>query len=237
MDIKLSKLAISSLILAILGILAPIFSLLGLVFGLVALNKIKHSNGLLKGKGTAISGIVLSIIVFILSLFILINYREHYRAFYLPTSSMSPTIKQNERLVVDKKAYVFKSPQRGDIIVFELEYKNKKKLMCKRVIGLPGERLGINKGEIYINGNLIQIPGLPQAAFYLNAGDYGKEGKPAKIPADSYFVLGDTSTNSFDSRYFGFVNKKDIYGKVIFTYVGFPPLSRIVQLLISPAPK
>lgn len=153
---------------------------------------------------------------------------------------------------INKKLPKIRDPKAGDIIVFvsatDGEYpgpsKNYKRLMgpvffdkinrrlvwyakryiVKRLIGTPGDKVEIRKGDVYINGKVLDDPLVVRAIDYLNAGDYGQAGKPVTVPSDSYFALGDNSPNSVDSRFWGFVPKKNVTGKAIFIWW---PLNRI----------
>jgi len=234
---KLCKFAIMSLVAGILGfvIMAPVMGIIAFVFGFIALNKIKGSNNLLKGKGLAIAGIVLGTVIWVLiicSILFAFSFRTHYQPFRVPATSMEPTIKKGEKVMVDRKAYANLLPQRGDIVVCETEVKGEKRLLLKRIVGLPNEELEIKDGNIYIDGKLTKIPELPKEVYYYYMGDFGKQGQIIKIPNDCYYMLGDNSMNSMDSRFTGFVNKKDIYGKVISVYAGkYPP--KLAELLRS----
>ncbi len=111
-----------------------------------------------------------------------------------------------------------------------VEYQNKD--FVKRCIGLPGETLEIRDGDIYVNGALVTEPKIVKDIFHTNVmggngpgrGMYGLKGQKFTVPPDSYFVLGDNSANSKDSRFWGFVPFKDIRGEAIFIYL---PPSRI----------
>ena len=94
-----------------------------------------------------------------------------------------------------------------------------RKPFIKRLIGLPGETIRIEDGRIYINGSPLKEPSSITGRYYITEGDYGT--KELKIPLDSYFVLGDNVTNSKDSRFWGFVPKKDMIGKAMIIY--WPP--------------
>jgi signal peptidase I len=134
------------------------------------------------------------------------------QAFKIPTTTMMPTLKPGDRIIVDKRAYLQSKPQRGDVIVF-IPPLDTKKYYVKRIIGLPGEEVEIKNGNVYINDAMVSHPKIANN-FYYNQGDYAKEGKKTIIPANSYYVLGDNSISSADSRFWGFVKTKAIKGKV-----------------------
>lgn len=105
----------------------------------------------------------------------------------------------------------FTHPKRGDVVVFV--YPNDRtKDFIKRLIGLPGDKVEIRDGSIYINDELVTYPPIKNV-YYYNRGDYGQEGVPTVVPPGHYFMLGDNSASSHDSRYWGFVDSKDIVGK------------------------
>lgn len=167
-----------------------------------------------------------AIIAFILAMFIRAFIIQ---AFKIPSSSMVPTFQVGDRIFVSKFIYgarvpltnfnlpAVRQPRRGDIIVF-VAPEDPKKDFVKRVVALGGETVEIRDGRIYIDGKAVEEPSSIRAVYYLNNGDYGREGLEVKVPQDSYFVLGDNTASSKDSRYWGFVPKKNILGKVIFIY-------------------
>ncbi|NQU17914.1 MAG: signal peptidase I [Candidatus Saganbacteria bacterium] len=126
------------------------------------------------------------------------------QVFWIPSASMEPTLNIHDRIVVNKFIYRFQDPKRFDVIVFRFPSKETKKDFIKRVVGLPGETIEVKAGEIFINDK--KIP----ENHGMNA-DYSYFG-PAKIPADSYFCMGDNRPNSADSRVWGFVPHKNIHG-------------------------
>jgi len=145
---------------------------------------------------------------------------------------MSPTIKAKERIAVDLAAYKTKNPVRGDIVVYELLDKGRRRLMCKRIIGLPGEEVEIRDGKACVNGAPVEIPGLPAGVIYPNKGNFGRPGQAIKLPDGFYYVLGDNPAESFDSRQHGAIDSRDIKGKFIFAYKGLP-VKQIVGLLLK----
>ena len=128
--------------------------------------------------------------------------------------SMDPTLNAGDVLLINRMAYRFSTPKRGDIIVYKTGDDNKKaSTHIKRIIGLPGETIQIKDGQILIDGETYQEDGeFPEIE---NAGV-----AETKVSLDSgeYFVLGDNRNNSEDSRYadMGNVKKRNIIGKVWF---------------------
>jgi signal peptidase I len=151
------------------------------------------------------------------------------QAFKIPSGSMIPTFQVGDRIFVNKFIYgarvpffnmnlpAVRQPKRGDIIVF-ISPDTPQKDFVKRLIAIGGEKVEIKDGRIMVNGRLIEEPASIRSVYYYNAGDYGKEGQTIEVPKDSYFVLGDNSGSSRDSRFWGFVPKKNMLGKVIFIY-------------------
>jgi len=150
------------------------------------------------------------------------------QAFKIPTGSMRPTLIEGDRILVNKFIYRFKDPGRGDIIVFKYP-EDKKKDFIKRLIGFGGEMIRIKDGSILVNGRPVEKSSALQQIYYYNkpATLYGEEGTVIRVPEDSYFVLGDNSASSRDSRYWGFVPKKYLVGKA---FVIYWPLNRMKAL-------
>ena len=125
------------------------------------------------------------------------------QVFWIPSGSMEPGLKLYDRLVVNKFIYHFKEPRRMDVIVFKYP-KDTSKDFIKRIVGLPGEKLMVRNGVIHINGQPIE----ENHPMNKDLSDFG----PVEIPADSYFAMGDNRPYSADSRIWGFVPRKNIYG-------------------------
>ncbi len=156
------------------------------------------------------------------------------QAFKIPTGSMRPTLLEGDLILVNKFIYGAKIPftqlrlpsfaplKRGDVVVF-IYPEDRKKDFIKRLIAFPGEALEIKNGTIYINDKPLLDQVFSQR-YYYNRGDLAGEGKKIIIPKDNYFVLGDNSASSKDSRYWGFVPRKNIIGKAMLIYW---PLNRL----------
>jgi len=168
------------------------------------------------------------VIAFILAMFIRTFFVQ---AFKIPTGSMRPTLLERDAILVNKLIYgakipftdlrlpAFRQPKRGDVIVF-IYPENPKKDFIKRLVAIEGETLEIKSGTIYIN-DLPLLDSIFSQRFYYNKGELAKEGEKIVVPKDSYFVLGDNSASSQDSRYWGFVPKKNILGQAMIIY--WPP--------------
>jgi signal peptidase I len=124
--------------------------------------------------------------------------------------SMEPNFHTNERLVVEKLSYHFHGPQRGDVVVLRDPNSGPDPLI-KRVIGLPGERVTISNGRVYVDGVALDEPYLHQATLQGN-------GRSWLVPPLEVFVMGDNRSASRDSRAFGTISRDLIIGRAIFRY-------------------
>lgn len=143
-----------------------------------------------------------------ISLFIILFV---YQPVKVEGGSMEPGLQDQERIFINKLAYRLENIQRGDIVVFRYP-RDPRKSFIKRVIGLPGDRVRVLDGHVYLNGHFIAEPYVPEE--YLDSRSYPE----VKVLADSYYVLGDHRSMSNDSRDFGAVPRANIYGKAVFGY-------------------
>jgi signal peptidase I len=139
------------------------------------------------------------------------------QAFRVQGTSMEPLLQDNERIVVNKFVYRFRPIQRGDVVVFWFPG-DPQLSFVKRVIGLPGDVIQIRSGELMVNGVLAKEPYLPSS--YRDNDDL----PPTEVKKGFYFVLGDHRRSSNDSRAWGQVPEKYIYGRAAFR---FWPLARM----------
>jgi signal peptidase I len=144
-------------------------------------------------------GLALVIIVFL------------YQPVKVEGTSMAPLLSDQERIFINKFVYRFEAIQRGDVVVFWYPLDHSKSFI-KRVVGLPGEAVEIRQGAVYVNGNIVPEPYVPPQ--YEDLSDFG----PVRVPKDSYFVMGDHRISSNDSRVFGPVASRFIYGRAVFAY-------------------
>lgn len=149
--------------------------------------------------------VLLTLVIFFMIRFAIENYRiEGY--------SMEPNFHDGQFLLVNKIQYLLAPPQRGDVIIFRYPL-NPKKNFIKRVIGLPGEKVEIRAGKVFVNGVRLQ----EEYPFNFADYDYG----PITVGADEYFVLGDNRPESSDSHSWGLLPTKDLIGKAWVSY--WPP--------------
>jgi signal peptidase I len=130
--------------------------------------------------------------------------------------SMYPTLDNNDYLIATKIDYRFHDPSRGDIIIMRDTYDSSKDFI-KRVIALPGDRLLIQHGHVYINGRLLDEPYIRQDEPWTNNADWPTAsvigcipGQSCTIPPNNYFVMGDNRNASSDSRLFGWIARDRI---------------------------
>jgi signal peptidase I len=129
--------------------------------------------------------------------------------------SMFATLDDNDYLIANKIDYRLHAPQRGDIIILRPPNNNSTDFI-KRVIALPGERLLIRDGVVYINGHRLVEPYLPEAWVVFNNWPATGSSNGTVIPPNQYFVMGDNRNKSQDSRYFGPIGRDRIDGRAWF---------------------
>lgn len=144
------------------------------------------------------------------------------QAFYIPSESMEPTLEVGDRVLVNKLSYDFHDVNRGDLVVFhrpETDMANDEAIkdLIKRVIGLPGETVESIDGRVYIDGQPLEEPYLPEGVTTTMPG-------PVTVPEGQVFVMGDNRANSSDSRVFGPISQDLIIGRA---FLRVWPLSQI----------
>lgn len=134
-----------------------------------------------------------------------------YQPVKVEGTSMMPGLADQERIFINKYAYRLGSVERGDVVVFRYPGDPSKNYI-KRVVGEPGDRIEISRGEVFVNGNRLEEPYVP-----VQFRDE-RSMNEVIVPARSYFVLGDHRNLSSDSRDFGPVERSAIFGKAVFAY-------------------
>ena len=151
-----------------------------------------------------------------------------FQAYRVPTIAMTPTINQGEDVLICRFAYWFREPHRGDLIAFETRgiksipegQAAKDVLLVKRLIGLPDDTVEIGGGSISVNKMKIEFGAATHPIEYRNIhnGILLRAVESYQVPPGEYFVLGDNSANSYDSRYWGTIRRSAISGKVTKIY-------------------
>ena len=141
------------------------------------------------------------------------------QAFKIPSDAMKPALIEHDRVLAYKFAYRHSKPKRGDIAVFVYPV-DPRRTFIKRVIAAGGETVEIKDGDIYVNDVLVELPPIKDI-FYYNQGQYGEAGKRIRVPEGHYFVVGDNSGSSHDSRYWGFVPEENFIGRAYKIYYPF----------------
>jgi signal peptidase I len=184
----------------------------------------------------------------ILSIFLALGIRTFVaEARWIPTGSMEPTLHgvqdqwKADKIIIDKVKYKFNNPERGDIVVFsptdELKKEQYNDAFIKRIIGLPGEKVEIKNGKVYINNKP-----LPEDKYLSSSVGTSVEvcqtgpqppflAKPETIPPNSYLVLGDNRSQSYDGRCWGLVPRSNIIGRAV---IRFWPLNKVGGIDKSP---
>ncbi len=176
-----------------------------------------------EGAGLVVLAIIVAVVV---RTFVL-------QAYYIPSASMVPQLRVNDRVVVSRLAYDLHRPHRGDVVVFPappgeappprqrnlasrlfhdvgagLGLSTDQTVLIKRVIGLPGETVQGQGGRIYIDGRMLIEPYLPKTTETSTFG-------PQRIPAGMVWVMGDNRGDSSDSRVFGAIPQRTIVGRAV----------------------
>jgi signal peptidase I len=134
-----------------------------------------------------------------------------YQPVRVEGTSMSPRLEDHDRLFINKFVYHVTSIERGDVVVFHYP-RDPAKSYIKRVIALPGDRLRIDHGQVWVNNKALAESYVPET--YRDSKSYAE----IVVPDDSYFMMGDHRSISSDSREFGPVERDLIYGKAVFVY-------------------
>ena len=153
------------------------------------------------------------------------------QAFKIPSGSMLPTLQIGDHLLVNKFIYgvkipmtgtiliPWKSPKRDDNVVFRFP-KDRSIDYIKRVVGVAGDTIEVKNKQLYINGEAVNNPHAHYTGTDIMTASAGPRDNmgPVKVPEGTIFVMGDNRDNSYDSRFWGFVDLKDVLGKAFILY-------------------
>jgi signal peptidase I len=150
----------------------------------------------------------------IITLAIFLVVRATLQNFKVDGYSMVPTFHSGEYILVDRFEYWLHSPQRGDVVVFRaVPAREPDRDFIKRIVALPGDRVAVHNGHVYVDGRALREPYIEAPPSY----DF----PPTTVPAGDYFVLGDNRNNSYDSSRWTatpFLARKYIIGKALMAY-------------------
>ncbi len=194
-------------------------------------NKVSDNNSSQKPDNSWITELARTIV---LSIVLALGIRTFVaEARWIPSGSMEPTLHgtpnqwEADKIIVDKLSYKFSDPQRGNIVVFspteELQKEQYQDAFIKRVIGLPGDKIELKGGKVYINNKLLPENYLaPQQRTVIDVCNSGQQppflSHAQTIPPNSYLVLGDNRNSSYDSRCWGVVPRQNIIGRAVLRF-------------------
>ena len=171
-------------------------------------------------KVTSILGPIIEVVISSLAVFIII-YIFIASPHIVVGDSMEPNFLDGEFILADNLSYRFSNPQRGDVVILQYDATQE---FIKRIIGLPGDTVRIDAGQVYINGKVvdesayIQPSKNPTLNLATNPGTFLTEDVTKTVPQGEYLVLGDNRGVSKDSRYIGWIAKNALRGKAIIVY-------------------
>jgi len=166
-------------------------------------------------KKLLIPGICLAACLTLIFLGTLFYLLTSYSISKMQSRSMVPSIRPGDRVITHLGAYSDSGPERWDIVIFRPPFDDDA-MFCCRVVGLPGETILIESDRVTVDEKELEFPPHLRNLKYLpeEREKYGM-GTPSAIPPDAYFVLGDNSEWARDSRFWGFLERKRIFGKVV----------------------
>lgn len=150
-------------------------------------------------------------------------YAFLFRPYQVNGHSMDSTFQNGEYVLTNLIALRFGPLNHGDVVVFEAP-PDKEKDYIKRIIGLPGDKVKLTGGEVYLNGKKLDQTPFLDPGIRTNGGSFLGEGDEVVVPEGQYFTMGDNREFSSDSREWGFITKNSIIGKSFLVYW---PLNRM----------
>lgn len=170
-----------------------------------------HAPSVAKAAVSWLRDLALSVVIMIIVILFL------YQPVKVEGTSMMPSLINQERIFINKFVYRFYPIERGDTVVFQFPQDTSKSYI-KRVIGMPGDTVTVDHGAVIVNGKTLNEPYVPEEMRDLHSA------RTVTLLSDEYYVMGDHRNSSNDSRSWGPVERKYIYGKAVFVYW---PLDRL----------
>jgi signal peptidase I len=210
----------------------PFWAALGVIIAGIAVQIVMLVDSFRPGRLNTTLVLVFALVLSAL-IFLPLPARLIAQGIIIPTAAMEPTLQgvskgTPDHVIVDRLSYLVSAPERGDLAIFKTAgvagIADQSSSFVKRVVGLPREKIEIRDGHIFADGRQLNerdgippfsyLPGPVQTQSSINGGTY-------VVPEDAYFMLGDNSRNSYDSRYWGAVPRVNIYGRVSRIYYPF----------------
>jgi signal peptidase I len=166
------------------------------------------------------------IVAGIIGTLLLLRISGLVRSFFVPTGAMTPAVSAGDHVMMEGVTFLSRQPRPGDIVVFKtagIALLPPGQIYVKRVAGGPGDKVRLSEGKLFINDKQLSLSNaLGEISYHLPPVTAGVSVQTnVSIPQGCYFVLGDTSTNSYDSRFWGTVPRENIIGRISFCY--WPP--------------
>jgi len=153
----------------------------------------------------------------------LVIYLFLFRPYEVQGESMYPNFYNKEYVLTNLIILRFKAPKLGDVVVFKSPPEPEKDYI-KRIIGVPGDKVMVKNGDVYLNGKLLDESSFLKPSVKTFPGAFLQEGQEVTVPEDKYIVLGDNRSASSDSREWGFVPRSYVIGESLFVYL---PITRM----------
>jgi signal peptidase I len=175
--------------------------------------------------------ILIQVLNVIFAIILAVSYRTFVcQAFKIPAGSNMPTILIGDHILANKYIYRFQPPERNDFIIFKFP-KDERIDYIKRVVAIPNDLVEIVNKKLFVNQQPIEeyFTIHPDDTVFSQASGPRDNFGPVTVPEGSYFVLGDNRDNSYDSRFWGFVEKEKIKGKAEVIYFSYNPETRSIR--------